>query len=176
MFKKKPDPISDRARELQAEIAALEEKIKRLGNQLEQAPPPPKLRPATLPQGANAPRAQKTESQNAKSETTPAHDPIFEKVDQKSLDDAGDAEPSEHFNELGVRKYDLPALVRRIKNHLHGPNTTNPKLVNYLAAGGVQGLRPMRYEKRVARNRVLVLALFLLAIGFGIIWVYLRHP
>ena len=33
----------------------------------------------------------------------------------------------------------------------------NPKLVNYLAAGSIQGLRPMRYEKRVARNRVLAL-------------------
>jgi hypothetical protein len=40
--------------------------------------------------------------------------------------------------------------------------------VNYLAAGSIQGLRPMRYEKRVARNRVLFIALVLLALLVGI--------
>jgi hypothetical protein len=47
--------------------------------------------------------------------------------------------------------------------------------VNYLAAGGVQGLRPLRYEKRVARNRVVLLALLFLAIFLGILWVYWRR-
>ncbi|HVV71062.1 MAG TPA: hypothetical protein VHI52_06110, partial [Verrucomicrobiae bacterium] len=73
----------------------------------------------------------------------------------------------QHYNELGVRKYDLPALLRRIRNHFRGPSTTNPKLVSYLAAGGIQGLRPLRYEKRVARNRFigLVIVLFLILLG-----------
>jgi hypothetical protein len=73
----------------------------------------------------------------------------------------------EHFNDLGVRKYDLPALFTRIRNQFRGPSTTNPKLVSYLAAGGVQGLRPLRYEKRIARNRFLFFAggLFLLLLG-----------
>ncbi len=73
----------------------------------------------------------------------------------------------DHYNELGVRKYDLFALVRRIRDHFRGPSTTNPKLVSYLAAGGIQGLRPLRYEKRVARNRFIafVIALFLILLG-----------
>ncbi|MFO1488303.1 MAG: hypothetical protein U1F65_07485 [Verrucomicrobiota bacterium] len=165
-FKKKPDPISDRARALSEEIAALEGKIKQLDTQLQTAPTPPRLRPAALPQGVNAQRHPEP------SPVPATHDPIFEKVDQKKLDPAAEADsPPEHFNELGVRKYDLPALVRRIKNHFHGPTTTNPKLVNYLAAGGVQGLRPMRYEKRVARNRFIVLAgiLFLLLLGIIVV-------
>ena len=169
LFKKKADPIDDRARALSEEIAALEAKIKRLDQKIQQAPPPPKLRPAAMPHGVASARASETAP-------TPKHDPIFEKVEQKELDPASEAEsPPEHFNELGVRKYDLPALVRRIKNHFHGPTTTNPKLVNYLAAGGVHGLRPMRYEKRVARNRFIVMSVVLFLILLGIIVVFLKH-
>lgn len=167
LFKKKADPINERARALNAEIVALESRIKKLDLQLQQTPPPPRLRPAAMPQGANAYRSPEP--------AAVASEPIFEKVDQKRLDPAADtSSPPEHFNELGVRKYDLPALLQRIKNHFRGPTTTNAKLVSYLAAGGVQGLRPMRYEKRVARNRVIVLAVFLLVIGLGIVLVFVR--
>ena len=169
LFKKKPDPINDRARALTDEIAALESKIKKLDSQLQQAPPAPRLRPAALPHGLNAARLPEPASAPA------THEPIFEKVEQKKLDPSADNDsPPEHFNELGVRKYDLPALIRRIKNHFHGPTTNNPKLVNYLAAGGVQGLRPMRYEKRVARNRFVVLAGVLFLILLGVILVFVK--
>jgi uncharacterized protein involved in exopolysaccharide biosynthesis len=47
--------------------------------------------------------------------------------------------------------------------------------VNYLAAGGIQGLRPMRYEKRVARNRFVVLVVFLFLMLLGIIAGFMRH-
>jgi hypothetical protein len=50
----------------------------------------------------------------------------------------------------------------------------NPKLVNYLAAGSIQGLRPMRYEKRVARNRVLALVIVILLVLVGL-WAILPH-
>ncbi|HEY2081337.1 MAG TPA: hypothetical protein VGI88_01025 [Verrucomicrobiae bacterium] len=81
----------------------------------------------------------------------------------------------EHYNELGVRKYDLPALLRRIRNHFRGPSTNNPKLVHYLAAGGVQGLRPLRYEKRVARNRFIFFVVFLFFVLLGLILVFIKH-
>jgi hypothetical protein len=172
LFKKKADPINERARALNAEIVALESRIKKLDSQLQQTPPPPRLRPAVMPQGANAYRPPEPAPQPA----PVANEPIFEKVDQKRLDPASDtASPPEHFNELGVRKYDLPALLRRIKNHFRGPTTTNAKLVSYLAAGGVTGLRPMRYEKRVARNRFIVLFVFLFVILLGIILVFVKH-
>ena len=58
----------------------------------------------------------------------------------------------------------------RIRSHFRGPSTTNPKLVNYLAAGGIQGLRPLRYEKRVARNRFVALVLFLFVILLESSW------
>ena len=73
-----------------------------------------------------------------------------------------------------MRKYDLPALLNRWRNHFRGPTTSNPRLVSYLAAGGVQGLRPLRYEKRVARNRffVLITAVILVLLG---LFLMLKH-
>ena len=46
-------------------------------------------------------------------------------------------------------------------------------LVSYLAAGGIQGLRPLRYEKRVARNRFIVFTLILLVLLIGLLTVFL---
>jgi hypothetical protein len=69
----------------------------------------------------------------------------------------------------------LPALFHRIRNHFRRPTTSNPRLVAYLAAGGVHGLRPMRYEKRVARNRFIFFAIVLFVILFGTICVFMRN-
>ena len=175
LFNKKTDPISERARALNEEIAALEAKIKRLARQ-EQTPATaanaPRLRSTAVPHGptsqlhAHAPQTQPQPQPQAQPQPK-SREPIFEEVDVKRLQKNETATP-EHFNELGVRKYDFVALVQRIKNHFRGPSTANPKLVNYLAAGSIQGLRPMRYEKRVARNRVLFIALILLALLVGI--------
>ncbi len=159
-FKKKPDPISDRARQLSSEIAKLEAHIKELDAKAQQNPGP-KLRSTAMPHSQHA------------SEAGPTHDPIFEQVHPATPKGEGDT--PDHYNELGVRKYDLPALINRIKNHLRGPSTTNPKLVSYLAAGGIQGLRPLRYEKRVARRRTVVLVVFLFLMLLGIFLVYVKR-
>ena len=199
-FKKKSDPISERAQALNDQIAALEAQIRELDSRLTEppprtdmvesptpapappppaspapvhpAPPPPaeppratgpRVRSTTLPQGAHGGAASPAPASASHRE------PIFEAVDHRSLHGTGETPSTpEHYNELGVRKYDLAALFRRIQNHFRGPSTTNPKLVNYLAAGSLQGLRPMRYEKRIARNRLLLLALFFLLILWGI--------
>jgi hypothetical protein len=46
--------------------------------------------------------------------------------------------------------------------------------VSYLAAGGIQGLRPLRYEKRVARNRFIFFVIFLVLILLGTFLVFLK--
>ena len=74
-----------------------------------------------------------------------------------------------------MRKYDLPALLHRLRQRFSRPAASNPRLVTYLAAGGVHGLRPLRYEKRVARNRFIVFAGFLFLLLLGTILVYLRN-
>jgi hypothetical protein len=173
-FKKKPDPISDRARALNDEIAALESQIKRLDAQLQEAPPPAKLRSTAMPQSETIQRVAEPAAPS-QPETAHSQEPVFEEVDRDRLDSRGEVATPEHYNELGVRKYDLPALLRRIRNHFRGPSTNNPKLVHYLAAGGVQGLRPLRYEKRVARNRFILLFVVLFVVLLGIILVWARH-
>lgn len=163
LFKKKDaDPISERSRQLTAQIADLESKIKKIRSQTEPTDGP-RLRSTVYPHG------------NPTTPPAPA-DPVFEPVDQNKLKSPPEARmAAQHYNELGAPKYDLPALLRRLKNHFHGPAPSNPKLVNYLAAGNIQGLRPLRYEKRVARNRFIALTVVLVAVLFGIFYSLVRH-
>jgi hypothetical protein len=133
------------------------------------------LRSTALPHGSTHNHAS-TEATASVPTPSSVHEPIFEDIDQNRLKARTEAPTTpEHYNELGVRKYDLPALLGRFRNHLRGPSTTNPKLVSYLAAGGIQGLRPLRYEKRVARNRFILLVAILFVILLGLVAVFVRR-
>jgi hypothetical protein len=167
--KKKNDPLSDRSRALNDQIAALETEIKKLDTQLQRAPTP-KFRSTAIPHGATIARAHEPAPSPP---PQPAHEPVFEKV--TPLRDADETATPDQFNELGVRKYDLPALFNRLRNHFRRPTTSNPRLVTYLAAGGVHGLRPMRYEKRVARNRFIFFAAALLLVLLCVLWVIVHN-
>jgi len=165
-LKKKPDPLTDRAKELSREIAELESEIQKLNSRK------PAARPAVL----STVRPGASVSVPARATTPPVHDPVFEKVDFKKVAKTGDPEnTSAHFNDLGVRKYDLIALWRRIRNHFYGPPSSSPKLINYLAAGSIHGLRPLRYESRVARNRFIFAAVFLTLLLWWVIALYVKH-
>lgn len=174
-LKKKADPISDRARMLTSEIAALEAQIQRLDAQLQRGRNQPRLRSTAVPRGATINHS----SQAADTVTTtgrPARpEPVFEEVNLRKLTARPEtAVTPEHYNELGVRKYDFPAFLGRVRDAFRGPTTTNPKLVSYLAAGGVQGLRPLRKEKRIARNRFIMFTVFLFLMLLGVIYVFVR--
>jgi hypothetical protein len=171
LLKKKGDPISDRARTLNDQIAALESEIKKLDTQIQRAPSP-KLRSTAIPHGATIPHASE---KSAPSPKPAEHEPVFEEMSSQSISARAEAESPDHYNDLGVRKYDLPALWSRLKNHFHGPVSSNPRLVNYLAHGGVHGLRPMRYEKRVARNRFIALVIFLFLLLLGVISLFVKN-
>jgi hypothetical protein len=178
LFKKKADPISDRARVLTEEIEALESKIKKLDSQLQQNQSHPRLRTTALPRGASINHSMETPGRTVTpAAVSPTPEPVFEEVDRNRLKGRDEAAVTpEHFNDLGVRKYDLPALFTRVRSQFRGPSTTNPKLVSYLAAGSVHGLRPLRYEKRIARNRFLFFACLLLLAGLGILlWLVPRR-
>ena len=201
LFRKKPDPISERAKHLNNQIAALEAEIQRLAEQKETPPPAapssspfaepstpaptaptkaiparpvpqksqqPRLRSTAVPHGLNVPAASPSPA------PAQAHEPIFEEVDQDRIQSNSEPVTPAHFNELGVRKYDMASAWKRVKTHFQGPVASNPKLVHYLSAGSIQGLRPMRYEKRVARNRFIVLAVFLVLALWGIIAIFMK--
>jgi hypothetical protein len=156
---KKADPIAARSRAVSQEIEALKVQIQKLGSALERGEP-----------------TVHPDFRRAEARVGQFREPVFEAVDHQRVTTPSEREgAAEQFNELGVRKYDLAGAWRRFARHFRGPPASNPKLINYLAAGSIQGLRPLRYEKRVARNRVLVLALILALMLLGIISVFLRH-
>jgi hypothetical protein len=167
IFKKKADPISERSRELTARIAELESRIKHLNRQTEPEDPR-RIRSTAYPPGATAANRHANGATNA--------EPVFERIDQKQL--KTDPEPlatAHYYNDMGARKFDLMEMVERIKRRFRGPPAANPKLVNYLAAGNIQGLRPLRYEKRVARNRFLALTLVFVVVLFGLFCFFARR-
>jgi hypothetical protein len=154
LLRRKTDPLSDRARELSSEIASLEQKIRAYENNLQRLQPPP---------GGPGPR----------NDFARGGDLNLEQIGRRPLADDLELERDiVHVNELGVQKYDLPGLVSRVRGFFRAPTTSNPKLVSYLAAGGIQGLRPLRYEKRVARNRFIFFALILLLLLIGLLTVF----
>src|SRR5437773_2779031 len=101
LLRKKNDPISVRAKTLNAEIAALQAQIQKLDAEVAAAQTQPPARSNAHP---------------AVPSIIPANgspEPVFESVDQHRLK-AKDDELSTpaHYNELGVRKFNLPAVWR----------------------------------------------------------------
>ena len=193
-FKKKADPISERAKALNDQIAALEAEIQRLSTERvpeepeRAAPPPPasrtsrqdarppsaqpKLRSTTLPHSHSAAAAHA--QSEAAPEPRPVEEPVLEDLNPfRHTSDAMPAAPSKPS--LGLRGPESVSVWDRVKNNFRGPATSNPKLVNYLAAGSIQGLRPLRYEKRVARNRFLLFAVALALMLWGLLAVILKR-
>lgn len=164
--RKKRDPISEKEQALNEQIAALEAQIKELSTAAEA--PQPRFRSSTVPRGYAGPAP-------VHSHREPPPREQFEEVDHSPLQTAEPPPQREHYNEMGVRKYDLLGAWQRFKDSFKTPPASNPKLVNYLAAGSIQGLRPLRYEKRVARNRFILLVVVLLLMLWGILAVVFRH-
>lgn len=149
----RPDPIAQRERDLTRQIQELESRIRKMGNQ-----------------AAESPSLEETDEESSPSQpaaATPARrDPVFENVSQDRLH-ALQNRPA-HFNQLGAQKFDLPAAWKRLMDQLNGPTAPNPKLVDLLAAGSLQGMRPLRYERRIARRRFLLFLFGLLLLLWGL--------
>ncbi len=196
-FKKKADPISERAKALNEQIAALEAEIQRLstnGHPSESkaapsspaassppaarpkerpAPPQPKLRSTTLPH-AHAGSAVHAQNTEAGAEKKTVEEPALEDLNP-FRNPAEAVPPTAAKPSLGLREAESLTVWERVKNNFRSPPTSNPKLVNYLAAGSIQGLRPLRYEKRVARNRFLLFAIALALVLWGLFAALLKR-
>jgi hypothetical protein len=185
LFRKKADPISERARALNQQIAALEAEIGRLSEKQENhgrpkvsSPPPepaptqrqPRLRSTALPHGHSGATLQ-AQAPTPAAPNTP-EEPVLEDVNPFRVE-TQPAVPVERSEQLGVRKAEPVSLWQRIKNNFRAQPMSNPKLVNYLAAGSIHGLRPLRYERRVARNRFLLLVVALAVMLWGLLAVLL---
>jgi hypothetical protein len=163
LFQKKRDPISEKAKALNEQIQALESEIKKLSEEADR--PQPRFRSSAVPRNYSGPV-----------QLAPAHGPAehFEEINHAPLQ-APQSVRQDHYNDLGVRKYDLVSAWQKFRNAFKTPPASNPKLVNYLAAGSIQGLRPLRYEKRVARNRFIFLVVVLLLVLWGTFAMLFRH-
>jgi hypothetical protein len=147
--KKPADPLSARERELAAEMERLRREVGRLSRE----DPVPVVPPPTSPP---------SKSRSFSAPVRPPPTPVVEPA------------PG-HFNEFGVAKFDFGVIWRRWMGHLQGPPSNNPRMARMLAAGSVQGLRTLRYERRVARNRFIALFVILLLILWGLGYTYLRN-
>lgn len=165
LFGKKPDPISERGKALSAEIEALELQIRQLNRKIDHTRNHPRVRSTAVPHGetiiSDPPVAPRIDPA--------ARDPIFEQLDYGKAKAQTEADSTAaHYNDLGVRKYDLLGALRRFQNIFSSSPAANPKLVTYLASGSIKGLRPLRYEKRIARNRFIFLFILFVLILWGI--------
>jgi hypothetical protein len=184
LFKKKADPITERARALNDQIADLESQIAKLADKLDSQPPespPPPEPPAKAVRSIpaeplqNQPRLRSTAfPQKHVVMHSPAEEPVFEDVPNNPFKANGEEPPEEPEPDIGVRKGTFSEMWQRLQNHFRTPPAANPKLVSYLAAGSIQGLRPLRYEKRVARNRTIALMIILIIVIWGLLAVFLR--
>lgn len=63
----------------------------------------------------------------------------------------------------------LRPLFNRAASLIKRPSPESERLVNYLAAGSFEGMRPLRFEKRVRRNRIiffgLIIVIVIIALG-----------
>ena len=102
-LKIKPDPLSARERALNRELASVEAQIRKLSQRLE-ADRPDVCRP--LP---DLPAHVRRKLQR----------PVFEEIERSPVTGPAEATPN-HFNDLGVRKYDLVATLRRLRGIVAG--------------------------------------------------------
>jgi hypothetical protein len=182
LFKKKPDPIAERARALNEQIAALETEIHKLARQQETAAPAESASYSPFAAASSAasaathghPRLRSTARPRSPAPVPPppASEPLFEEVNQDRIKSGTAPPPEAPDQDLGVRKNGLAWIWERLRNQFHRPVASNPKLVHYLSAGSIQGLRPLRYEKRVARNRFIALAVFFLVVLGGLLSIF----
>lgn len=145
-FKRKIDPMTSRSRELHSEIAALESQINQLSNASTLGDP---LQIHTV----------------LKETRYLPPDPIL-RADEAlthSLQPVTDSNCPGLYNDQGVRKFDLAGWWLRARRQPAPSPAGNDKLVAYLAAGRNYGYTALRSERRVARNRFILLASVLLA-------------
>lgn len=148
--KKPEDPLLAREKALAAEVERLRREVNRLAKE---APPPA---PPT-PSGSH-PAKSRTFAAPVRASAAP---PV--------------ERPPGHYNEFGAAKFDVRASWRRLLQQFRGPTSNNPRMVKMLAAGSIQGLRTLRYERRVARNRFIALFVILLLILWGLGYTYLKN-
>jgi hypothetical protein len=164
LFRRKPDPLSQRAQSLSVRIAKLESQISKLNAELQAA----RSGEASM----DGPQASLGSKAASGARAAAAQEPIFESMPPKPQIQALSASREAEALGLGLKRMGARQWWERVRRHLTGAPPANDKLLQFLAAGGLQGLRPLRYERRVARNRIIFLCVVLALILWGLLLVF----
>lgn len=144
LFRKNRDPLENRAKSVQDQLANLQTQIEELADPAQPfaAPPAPVVH-----------------------DLKPGDQPLPRRPDADTA-----------TRPLETRAERPGTLWERFRNNFRKPPVSNnPKLVNFLAAGSIQGLRPLRYERRVARNRFLAFTTMLVLVLLGLFWTLIQQ-
>lgn len=160
------DPIKKRERALQKQLHGVQSQIDALDEESRKTQQLPRVRSTVRPGKSIPPQNPFSAGQ----EWTFEPEASETAKPRKSLEVA-----TLHYNEHGVKKLDAVHLWRWLRNCFRRTPSSRSKFVDYLAAGSIQGIRPLRYERRIARNRFLALFVLLLVLLFGIL-VLLQNP
>ncbi|MBM3850624.1 MAG: hypothetical protein FJ396_10675 [Verrucomicrobia bacterium] len=146
-FNKAKDPMAARQAELDREIQAIQRRISNLA-----ARPAPALRPS-------APRGQ---------DSQPVPPPRPEPVPAPVPGSFHGSRPVGPMAGAPTDRFNLVEAWQRVVQRLGFQPRRPTGLVHLMAAGSVHGLRPLRYERKIARRRFLLSLGLLLLLLYGI--------
>ncbi len=174
LFRKKADPLAQRAHSLNRRIAELEAEISRLSRNL---PAHPSAGSGSTPSTDSTPTPASAPVAPVAPPPPPptAHEPVFERMPPRRVEPRDAAPVGQEAVELGLKRPAWSQAWQRLKARFVDPPPANQKLVNYLAAGGIQGLRPLRFERRIARNRIIFVCVVLGLLLWALL-VMFRNP
>ncbi len=151
-FKKKPDdPLKERLNDLQAEIAQIDARIRKLKEK-----------------GVNqneVPSNQDKPKPNIPEDLTGQFKPIYNK---QKINQPNTPVTAEHINEFGVQKIDLLEKLNRHIN-LTQDQDEKAKLAQRLIMSNLQGRPVLRRERRIQRNRFIIFTIIIAIFLFGIL-------
>jgi vacuolar-type H+-ATPase subunit I/STV1 len=148
--KKNNDPISERLKQLNAEIANIDARIKELKEF--------KSKPTSL-------------SQTKQTNTLEEHLTIIDEKPEIKPKEEVQLTP-EHFNEFGVKKFDLLGKLTKQTQ----PQDLDEKkiLTRKLIASSLQGPPTLRRERRIKRNRLILYTIIIALFLYGFIALLLK--
>ena len=155
LFKRNGNPLTARSRKIDQELASVQKQIHQLSLGLDESPAADGI-PAAGATPSAKPHSKKPQPGR---KTVAGSDSPF-------LAGAASKKTTTPWQLL------LEEIRRWWRNRKTGrkpPDHDRSKFVNYLAAGSFEGMRPLRYEKRIARNRMIFLLVCLLLVVLSII-------
>lgn len=169
---RKPDPVGERGKQLSAEIKQLESQIAALQNRMQGATERPVETGPTPPSPGKPTNPFRPTAQPTRPD--PQRELVLEPVDLKPLQAVDQPSRPPFRPGKQIHAEGRVSFLRKVARFFRGPTSDNPKLIRYMAAGNIHGLKPLRYERRVQRNRLVLWVVILAVILIGLFKMFYR--